>query len=80
MPNAPKALIAATLAAGLAACHNGAPQQNAAANQVALDNEQGPPPDVEALPPDESSATPSNQLVNGDDNPDVNDTTANASD
>ena len=28
--------------------------------------------EIEALPPDESSATPSNQLANGDDNPDVN--------
>jgi hypothetical protein len=28
---------------------------------------------VETLPPDESSTTPSNQLVNGADNPDVND-------
>ena len=29
--------------------------------------------DIEALPPDESSATSSNELVNGTDNPDVND-------
>ena len=34
--------------------------------------------DVETLPPDESSGTPSNQLVNGNDNPDVNDSTANS--
>jgi hypothetical protein len=33
--------------------------------------------DIEALPSDESSGTPSGQLVNGNDNPDVNDTTAN---
>ena len=33
--------------------------------------------DIEPLPSDESSGTPSNQLVNGNDNPDVNDTTAN---
>jgi hypothetical protein len=29
--------------------------------------------DIETLPPDESSVTPSNQLENGFDNPDVND-------
>ena len=29
--------------------------------------------DVETLPADESSTTPSNQLQNGDDNPDVSD-------
>jgi hypothetical protein len=29
--------------------------------------------DIETLPADESSTTPSNQLVNGTDNPDVND-------
>jgi hypothetical protein len=28
--------------------------------------------DIETLPPDESVGTPSNQLVNGADNPDVN--------
>ena len=28
--------------------------------------------DIETLPADESSTTPSNQLVNGTDNPDVN--------
>ncbi|MBV9529473.1 hypothetical protein [Sphingomonas sp.] len=80
MPNAPRPLIALAAVAALAGCHKSAPQQNAAANQVALDNEEGPPPDIEALPPDESSATPSNQLVNGDDSPDVNDTTANGAD
>ena len=34
--------------------------------------------DVETLPPDESSETPSNELVNGSDNPDVNDLNASA--
>ena len=37
-------------------------------NQVAADNAQ-----IETLPADESSMTPSNQLQNGFDNPDVND-------
>jgi len=32
--------------------------------------------DVEMLPPDESSATPSNELATGSDNPDVNDLNA----
>ena len=36
-------------------------------NQVAADNAQ-----IETLPADESSVTPSNQLQNGFDNPDVN--------
>ena len=36
-------------------------------NQVAPDNAQ-----IETLPADESSVTPSNQLQNGFDNPDVN--------
>jgi hypothetical protein len=34
--------------------------------------------EVEALPADESSGTPSNQLVNGNDNPDVNESTSNS--
>ena len=34
--------------------------------------------DIETLPPDESSGTPSNQLVNGNDNPDVNYVTNNS--
>ena len=54
--------------AALAACKN-AVDQNVA---LAANNMAGA--DIEALPPDESSATPSNELVNGSDNPDVNDT------
>ena len=42
-------------------------------NQVAAGNVQ-----FETLPADESSATPSNQLANGFDNPDVNATTNNS--
>jgi len=41
-------------------------------NQVAADNAQ-----IETLPADESSVTPSNQLANGFDNPDVNAGTTN---
>jgi uncharacterized protein YcfL len=42
-------------------------------NQVAADNAQ-----IETLPADESSATPSNQLQNGFDAPDVNVGTGNS--
>jgi hypothetical protein len=79
MPNAPRLLLACLIVAAVGACHNGA-QQKAESNQLAFNNASAPPPEIEALPPDESSATPSNQLLNGDDSPDVNDTTANGSD
>ena len=51
-------------------------------NNVAIDINNVAPSDIEALPPDESSATPSNELINGADNPDVNvtDDSANNSD
>lgn len=63
----------------ISACH-AKDEQNAQANQgismdegvpenhLAADNAQ-----IETLPADESSATPTNQLANGSDNPDVND-------
>jgi len=79
MPNAHSLLTACAVAAALAGCHKSTPQQSADSNRLALNNAAGPPPDIEALPADESSVTPSNQLLNGDDNPDLNDTTANAS-
>jgi uncharacterized lipoprotein YajG len=78
MRNAPKVLILALGVAILAACHK-QPQQMAAANQdMSLDDNLSSVavPDnaqIETLPPDESSATPSNQLQSGSDNPDVND-------
>jgi len=51
-----------------AACHKQPqPEQN-----IIIDNGVMANADIEALPPDESSATPSNQLANGEDNPDVN--------
>jgi len=53
--------------AAAAACQKSPTDQN-----VVLDINNASPNDIEALPPDESSATPSNELVNGDDNPDVN--------
>ena len=53
--------------AALAACHKPPPEQN-----VAIDINTVSPNDIETLPSDESSETPSNQLINGTDNPDVN--------
>jgi len=72
-------LGAAALALG--ACHNQQQAQNndismddaVPENQVATDNAQ-----IETLPADESSATPSNQLQNGFDAPDVNVGTGNS--
>ena len=78
MRNAPKLLIPALGLAILAACHK-QPQQIAAANQdMSIDDNLGSGEvsdnaQIETLPPDESSATPSKQLQSGDDNPDVND-------
>lgn len=71
MRDASKLMLVLTVAAGLAACNKPANENN-----VVVDNDAATPADIEALPPDESSATPSNELVNGDDNPDVNDVNA----
>ena len=60
-------LILLLTAAALAACSKPAPENN-----VAMDINNASPNDIEALPPDESSATPSDQLANGADNADVN--------
>jgi hypothetical protein len=57
--------------AALAGCNKSAQDQN-----VAIDINNAAPGDIEALPPDESSETPANELVNGADNPDVNDLNA----
>jgi len=76
MPNA-KIIAALGLAAlALGACHKD--QQQAQNNTISLD--EGVPDnevaagnaDIETLPADESSTTPSSQLQNGSDNPDVN--------
>jgi hypothetical protein len=65
-------IIAAALA-GLAACHKSPPaDQNLAVSNQTVDMN-GTMADIETLPPDESSTTPTNQLENGFDNPDVND-------
>ena len=60
----------------IAACHKQqqAQQQNQdIAVGVPMTNETIANADIETLPPDESSTTPSNQLQTGYDNPDVND-------
>jgi len=76
MPNA-KILVAAGVAIlALGACGN--KQQQAQNNVISMD--EGIPDnqvsagnaDIETLPADESSTTPSSQLQNGSDNPDVN--------
>jgi hypothetical protein len=63
-------LIVAALAVPVAACRKSPapPDQN-----VAMDINSASPNDIEALPPDESSETSSNELVNGADNADVSD-------
>jgi hypothetical protein len=61
-------MMLAGIAAAASACHKNQPsEQNIAISDNGLANA-----DIETLPPDESVGTPSNQLVNGADNPDVN--------
>jgi hypothetical protein len=50
-----------------------AKDQNIAIDAGVPDNGMAGNAQIETLPPDESSTTPSNQLQNGYDNPDVND-------
>ena len=67
MRNAHKVLALLFGIAALSACQK---QQD---ENVAIDNDAATPTDVEALPPDESSETPTNELINGADNADVAD-------
>jgi hypothetical protein len=55
----------------VAACQQQPQDQN-----IVITNEIPANADVEALPPDESSGTPSDQLANGEDNADVSDLNA----
>ena len=75
MRDASKLLLPLIAAAALAACSKPANENN-----VAIDINNAAPGDIEQLPPDESSETSSNELINGDDNADVNElnTSANA--
>lgn len=70
MRNALKVLTATIALASVGACKKQEPQTD---QNVAIDINSVSPNDIEALPPDESSGTPSDQLANGEDNPDVND-------
>ena len=83
MPNAPKPLIALLLVAAVGGCGKREPTVDAnviAADNNAEDANAAGPTSFDTLPADESSTTPSNQLVNGLDNPDVNEVGTNNSD
>jgi hypothetical protein len=74
MRNASPILIAATAALALAACQKQQTEdQNMSLGTAVPSNEVLANAEIETLPADESSETPSNQLENGYDNPDVND-------
>jgi uncharacterized protein YcfL len=82
MPNAKTILVLGAAAMAIGGCSSKQQQaQNndisiddaVPENQVAADNAQ-----IETLPADESSTTPSNQLQNGFDAPDVNAGTGNS--
>jgi hypothetical protein len=66
---ATKFLVLGGVVAALAACKQQS-DQNIAVDNIAANA------DVEALPPDESSTTTSNELINGTDNADVGDLNA----
>lgn len=78
MRNARLILAIGVVALALGACHK---QQEAQTNNESISMDADVPDnqmmagnaDIETLPADESSTTPSNQLQNGFDNPDVND-------
>jgi hypothetical protein len=72
---ASKALMVAAAAMALVGCDKGQP---AADHNIVVDNSPNAAAnaEIETLPADESSGTPSNQLENGEDNPDVSDLNA----
>lgn len=77
MQNA-KIVVALALAVpAVGACHkqqeSNIQEQNISMDEGVPNNQVAGNADIETLPADESSATPSNQLANGFDNPDVND-------
>lgn len=75
MPNAKMIVALGAAALALGACHKQqvAQDQNISMDDAVADNQLAGNADIETLPADESSTTPSNQLQNGFDNPDVND-------
>ncbi len=74
MRSAEPLLLVAVAALTLVACRQ--QEQQAGDQNVVIANGIDPNADVEALPPDESSATPTDQLANGADNPGVSDLNA----
>ncbi len=76
MRGALRLLIVAGMGVAGAGCHK--PQPPAPEQNVAIDNGVDQNADIEALPPDESSGTSSNELMKGSDNPDVNATDDNS--
>ena len=72
MRSATRSLLLIGTALAMAACQQKQSEQNIAMDNLAANA------DIEALPPDESSGTPSNELVNGVDNPEINDLNASA--
>jgi hypothetical protein len=73
MPNAKIIAAFAIAVLGLGACSKQQPaDQNIAIDATAPENQVAGNADIETLPADESSTTPSNELQNGYDNPDVN--------
>ena len=79
MRNVASALILLSGLAAAAGCHKQA-AQNEGDNEISIEDNLGQTAgqlpanaQIETLPPDESSTTPSNQLQTGYDNPDVND-------
>ena len=75
MRNARTILAIGIAALAIGACNKQqqAKDQNIAVDAGVPDNGMAGNAQIETLPPDESSTTPSNQLQNGYDNPDVND-------
>jgi hypothetical protein len=61
-------LLLVGTALGVAACQRKQPTDN-----ITITDNIPANADIEALPPDESSATPFNDLANGTDTPEVND-------
>lgn len=80
MRNAASVLMFVFAAGALVACNKHPAQNQAADQEISIEDNLGQPAgelpanaEIETLPADESSATPSNQLQTGYDNPDVND-------
>jgi hypothetical protein len=78
-----KLLIVVALPVAAASCNKSQHQPPQQQNNIAMEDDlmNGGTPenaDVETLPADESSGTPSNELANGADNPDVNETMSNS--